>query len=97
MKIFKKKKLVVIIMTFNSEKIITKNLIASKKLKSDILIIDSFSTDKTIKIWGLDFGDCHRSLVGHTDSITSLRFLLDTHYFFTGSKDGNLKYWDADR
>ena len=46
MKIFKKKKLVVIIMTFNSEKIITKNLIASKKLKSDILIIDSFSTDK---------------------------------------------------
>ena len=55
------------------------------------------SADKTIKIWGLDFGDCHRSLVGHADSVTALRFQPQTHYFFSCGKDGVVKYWDADR
>ena len=57
----------------------------------------SASLDKTVKIWGLDFGDCHRSMVGHTDSVTCIKFVYDTHYFFSGSKDGVVKYWDADR
>tara|TARA_B110000196_G_scaffold318731_1_gene334805 strand:+ start:28 stop:852 length:825 start_codon:yes stop_codon:yes gene_type:complete len=45
-----KKNLVTIILTFNSEKILNKNITSCKKLKGDILIIDSFSNDKTIKI-----------------------------------------------
>lgn len=45
---------------------------------------------------GMDFGDCHRSLLGHDDSITSLRFIPNTHHFFSGSKDSVVKYWDAD-
>jgi U3 small nucleolar RNA-associated protein 12 len=52
---------------------------------------------QTIKIWGMDFGDCHRSLLGHTDSVMCVRFVPKTHYFFSCSKDGSLKYWDADR
>jgi U3 small nucleolar RNA-associated protein 12 len=55
------------------------------------------SADKTIKIWGLDFGDCHRSLIAHEDSVTSLVFQPNTHYFFSAGKDGTIKYWDADR
>jgi len=54
------------------------------------------STDKTIKIWGLDFGDTHRTLYGHTDSITDLCFVRRTHNFFTSSKDKTVRYWDAD-
>jgi U3 small nucleolar RNA-associated protein 12 len=27
------------------------------------------SADKNIKIWGLDFGDCHKSIFAHSDSI----------------------------
>lgn len=55
------------------------------------------SADKTIKIWGLDFGDCHRSLHAHEDSVSCLRFQPSTHYFFSAGKDGVIKYWDADR
>ena len=46
---------------------------------------------------GLDFGDCHRSLIAHTDSVTAVRFQPQTHYFFSCGKEGMLKYWDADR
>jgi U3 small nucleolar RNA-associated protein 12 len=38
-----------------------------------------------------------RSLLGHEDSITCVKFQPSTHYFFSSSKDGCVKYWDADR
>eukprot|EP00978_Attheya_sp_CCMP212_P031996 scaffold122969_cov56-Attheya_sp.AAC.1 len=63
----------------------------------DDTILASAGADKTIKIWGLDFGDTHRTLYGHADSITDLKFVKKTHYFFTTSKDGTVRYWDGDR
>ncbi|KAL7568733.1 hypothetical protein ACA910_021726 [Epithemia clementina (nom. ined.)] len=64
---------------------------------NDDLLLASGGADKTVKIWGLDFGDTHRTLHGHKDSITDLRFVKRTHNFFTASKDGTVRYWDADR
>ena len=63
----------------------------------DDILLASSGADKTIKIWGLDYGDTHRTLHGHEDSITDLRFVKRTHNFFTTSKDGTVRYWDADR
>ncbi|KAG7353760.1 WD40 repeat-containing protein [Nitzschia inconspicua] len=63
----------------------------------DDTILASSGADKTVKIWGLDFGDTHRTLHGHEDSITDLRFVRRTHNFFTSSKDGTVRYWDGDR
>ena len=63
----------------------------------DDTIMASSGADKTIKIWGLDFGDTHRTLHGHGDSITDLKFVRHTHNFFTTSKDGTVRYWDGDR
>jgi U3 small nucleolar RNA-associated protein 12 len=63
----------------------------------DDTILASGGADKSIKIWGLDFGDTHRTLYGHTDSITDLKFVRKTHNFFTSSKDGTVRYWDGDR
>jgi U3 small nucleolar RNA-associated protein 12 len=54
------------------------------------------SADKNVKIWGLDFGDCHKSMFLHTDSITSVQFVPKTHMFFSCSKDGTVKMVDAD-
>ena len=34
------------------------------------------SADKNVKIWGLDFGDCHKSIFAHDDTITSVRYPL---------------------
>lgn len=62
----------------------------------DVLLV-SGAADKTIKIWGLDFGDTHRTLHGHEDSITDIRMVPKTHNFFTSSKDGTIRYWDGDR
>ncbi len=64
---------------------------------SDGTILASGGADKSIKIWGLDFGDTRRSLYGHDDSITDLRFVKRTHNFFTCSKDCTVRFWDGDK
>ena len=63
----------------------------------DDMLLVSASADKTIKIWGLDFGDTHKTLHGHTDSVTDVQFVRGTHNFFSSSKDGTVRYWDGDR
>lgn len=62
----------------------------------DSNIIATGSADRNVKIWGMDFGDCHKSIFAHNDSVTALQFVPNTHYFFTTSKDGKVKQWDAD-
>ena len=63
----------------------------------DCRLIVTGSADRHIKIWGLDFGDCHRSMFAHEDSIMSVQFVGKTHYIFSVGKDGKLKEWDADK
>lgn len=36
-------------------------------LNQDSSIIATGSADRNVKIWGLDFGDCHRSMFAHDD------------------------------
>lgn len=61
----------------------------------DSTIIITASSDKTIRIWGLDYGDCHRRIT--VDSATTcVKFLPKTHQFFTTNADGNVMHWDAD-
>jgi len=47
--------------------------VMSLDISSDSTLLISGSADKNIKIWGLDFGDCHRSLLAHEDSVMSVR------------------------
>ena len=51
---------------------------------------------QNVKLWGLDFGDCHCSLFAHSDSVMAVAFVAATHHFFTAGKDGLVKYWDGD-
>ena len=66
-------------------------------VSSDSTILLSGSADKSVKLWGLDFGDCHKSILAHDQGIMSVKFLPETHYFFSVSKDHLVKYWDGDR
>jgi U3 small nucleolar RNA-associated protein 12 len=42
-------------------------------ISSDSTLLITGSSDKNIKVWGLDFGDCHKSLFAHNDSIMAVQ------------------------
>jgi U3 small nucleolar RNA-associated protein 12 len=73
----------------------------SISISLDSKLLLSTSADRTVKIWGLDFGDCHRSIRAHPESIMVGMFELgkderDWHNFWTAGKEGGVKYWDGD-
>ncbi|KAK2738503.1 hypothetical protein FQN57_007018 [Myotisia sp. PD_48] len=68
----------------------------------DSKMIVTCSADKTVRLWGLDFGDCHKSFFAHQDSVMAVAFIPhnkegDGHNFFSISKDRTIKYWDGDK
>ncbi|KAL8647075.1 MAG: hypothetical protein Q9226_006589 [Calogaya cf. arnoldii] len=68
----------------------------------DSKLIVTCSADKNVRIWGLDFGDCHKALFAHQDSIMQVAFIPHNHdgnghHFFSASKDRMVKYWDGDK
>jgi len=65
-------------------------------MSDDEELMVTAANDKTIKIWGLKFGDCHRSIRAHSNAITCVKFVQNTHHFFSISKDGSIKRYDAD-
>jgi U3 small nucleolar RNA-associated protein 12 len=70
--------------------------VLSFDISSDGTLLISGSADKNIRLWGMDFGDCHKSFFAHLDSVTCVKFVKGTHYFFSCSKDKAVRYWDAD-
>ncbi|KAL4512906.1 hypothetical protein ABPG72_017591 [Tetrahymena utriculariae] len=70
--------------------------VLSFDISSDNALLLSGSADKNVKLWGMDYGNCHKSIFAHQDAITCVKFVKDTHYFFSASKDRTVKYWDGD-
>ncbi|RAL58094.1 hypothetical protein DID88_009811 [Monilinia fructigena] len=46
--------------------------VLSMDISFDSKLIVTCSADKNIRLWGLDFGDCHKAFFGHQDSIYKL-------------------------
>lgn len=68
----------------------------------DSKLIVTCSADKNVRLWGLDFGDCHKAFFAHQDSILQVAFVPHNqdgngHHFFSSSKDKMIKYWDGDK
>ena len=68
----------------------------------DSKLIVTCSADKNVRLWGLDFGDCHKAFFAHQDSILQVAFVPHNqggngHHFFSSSKDRTIKYWDGDK
>lgn len=72
-------------------------------ISSDSKLVATCSADKNVRIWGLDFGDCHKAFFAHQDSVMQVGFIAhpveqeERHTVFSVSKDGALKSWDADK
>ncbi|KAJ5280512.1 Small-subunit processome Utp12 [Penicillium angulare] len=76
--------------------------VLSMDISFDSKLIVTCSADKTVRLWGLDFGDCHKSLLAHEDSVMAVAFVptnkdQNGHNFFSASKDRLIKYWDGDK
>ena len=76
--------------------------VLSMDISYDSKLIITCSADKNVRIWGLDFGDCHKAFFAHQDSIMQVAFVPHNqdgngHHFFSASKDRLLKYWDGDK
>lgn len=41
--------------------------VTAMDISSDSRLIATGAADKSVKIWGLDFGDCHKSLFAHDE------------------------------
>jgi len=65
-------------------------------ISSDSQMLASGSADKNVKLWSMQFGNCHRSLRAHEESVMQVRFLPGTHYLATAGRDRDLKLWDCD-
>ena len=68
----------------------------------DSKLIVTCSADKNVRIWGLDFGDCHKAFFAHQDSVMQVAFIPHNqdgngHQFFSAGKDRLIKYWDGDK
>lgn len=71
-------------------------------ISHDSKMIVTCSADKNVRLWGLDFGDCHKALFAHQDSIIKVAFVPQNQdgngrHFFSASKDRLVKYWDGDK
>ncbi|KAF7458277.1 WD40 repeat-containing protein [Cryptosporidium felis] len=71
--------------------------VACLDVSHDNTILATGSADKTIKIWGLDFGNIQRSFHAHLECVTQVCFVRDTHYLVSTARDGSLKLWDTDK
>jgi U3 small nucleolar RNA-associated protein 12 len=68
--------------------------VLSIDISSDSQLLVSCSSDKTVRVWGLDFGDCHATMK-HSDGLISCAFQEKTHYIFSAAKD-TVNIYDAD-
>jgi U3 small nucleolar RNA-associated protein 12 len=77
--------------------------VLNMSISSDSKMIATCSADKNVRLWGLDFGDCHKAFFAHQDSVMQVSFISqppsreEAHHFFSASRDRFLKSWDGDK
>jgi transcription initiation factor TFIID subunit 5 len=52
------------------------------------------SSDKTVRLWDVQSGECVRIFIGHRSMILSLAMSPDGRYMASGDEDGSIMMWD---
>ncbi|CAH8679701.1 unnamed protein product [Schistosoma rodhaini] len=68
--------------------------VTSLDISSDSRLIITGSTDKTVRLWELQFGNCQRRFTSHSEPITCVRFIPHTSLAVSSDKGGQIKQWD---
>jgi U3 small nucleolar RNA-associated protein 12 len=63
----------------------------------DEQVLVSGSSDKSIKIWSVKFGNVLKTIKAHDSGVTNLMFVPHTHLVFSSGRDGVVSLWDIDR
>ncbi len=58
-------------------------------------MLASPSTDKMIRLWDAETGECLRTMKGHSEAVTCVAFDPAGRILASGSSDGTIKLWDA--
>ena len=53
------------------------------------------SSDKMVRIWDIESGECLTKLVGHTGTVNSVVYSPDGQTLATGSDDNTVRIWDV--
>ena len=65
-------------------------------ISHDNKFIVSGSSDKTLKVWDSETGNCIRTLSGHSVGVSSCAISHDNKLIVSGSSDNTLKVWDSE-
>lgn len=52
------------------------------------------SSDKTVRLWDVQSGECVRIFIGHRSMVLSLAMSPDGRYMASGDEDGIIMLWD---
>ena len=52
------------------------------------------SSDKTVRLWDVQTGECVRIFIGHRSMVLSLAMSPDGRYMASGDEDGTIMMWD---
>jgi WD40 repeat protein len=58
-------------------------------------LLASASTDKTVRIWNVETGECLKILQGHTRWIYAVAF-IDCHLLASSSEDQTIRLWNIE-
>ena len=59
-------------------------------------MIISGSSDSTIKLWNIEYGEEIKTLEGHSDFVTSVAISKDSKKIVSGSADKTIKVWNLE-
>ena len=52
------------------------------------------SSDKTVRLWDVQSGECVRIFIGHRSTVLSLAMSPDGRFMASGDEDGTIMMWD---